>query len=215
MAYVSQERKRKIAPLVKKICAKYGISGSLSVRNHTSLVLTIKAGRIDFIGNSNRVCGSSHYQVSQGFKPNTRGYSDVNPYWFQDHYDGEARACLTELFAALKSDGWYDRSDAQTDYFDTAYYVDINIGKWNQPYTLVRPAVKKPLKREIRPSQKIRVILQNDFTIYTTVGKYTEVLGKPIHCEAVKYALDSLRADEIGIVTSYKNLDVQVNLCEK
>ena len=34
----------------------------------------------------------------------------------------------------MKGNKWYDKSDAMVDYFDTAYYVDINIGKWNKPY---------------------------------------------------------------------------------
>lgn len=215
MAYISQERKQKIAPLVKKVCDKYGVKGSLSVRHHTTLVLTLKSGRIDFIGNSNRVCGNDPYQVSRGFRPNTSGYCEVNPYWFQDHYDGEAKAFLTEVFAALKSDGWYDRSDAQVDYFDVAYYVEVRLGRWNQPYVVSRAAAKTPEKQTLKPSQKIRIILQNDFMIYTRVGKYSAVLGKTAHCEAVKYALDSLRADEIGIATRYNDIEVQVDLCEK
>lgn len=136
MAYMNQERKALIAKALKPVLAKYGVKGTLSVRNHSTICLTIKSGKIDFIGNSNRVCGASHYQVSRGFRPNTSGYSDVNPYWFQDHYDGDAKAFLTEAFKALKSAGWYDRSDAQIDYFDTAYYCDINIGKWNKPYVV-------------------------------------------------------------------------------
>jgi len=134
MAYMNQERKAKITQALKPVLAKYGVKGTLSVRNHSTICLTLKSGKIDFIANSNRVCGSSHYQVSRGFRPNTSGYSDVNPYWFQDHYDGKAKAFLTEAFKALKVAGWYDRSDAQIDYFDTAYYVDINVGKWNKPY---------------------------------------------------------------------------------
>jgi hypothetical protein len=133
---MNQERKAVITKALKPVLAKYGVKGSLSVRNHSAIVLTVKSGKIDFIGNSNRVCGNDHYQVYRGFRPNTSGYSDVNPYWFQDHYDGDAKAFLTEAFKALRSAGWYDNSDAQTDYFDTAYYVDINIGKWNKPYVL-------------------------------------------------------------------------------
>ena len=34
----------------------------------------------------------------------------------------------------MKGNKWYDKSDAMVDYFDTAYYIDINIGKWNKPY---------------------------------------------------------------------------------
>jgi hypothetical protein len=108
----------------------------LSVRNHSSIVLTLKSGKIDFIANSNRVCGNDHYQVSRGFRANASGYDQVNPYWFQDHYDGDAKAFLTDAFKALKSAGWYDNSDAMTDYFDTAYYTDINIGKWNKNYVV-------------------------------------------------------------------------------
>ena len=134
MAYMNQERKAKITKALKPVLAKYKVKGSLSVRNHSTIVLTLKSGSIDFIGNSNKVCGNDHYQVARGFKPTTTGYDQVNPYWFQDHYDGKAKAFLTEAFKALKSADWYDESNAMIDYFNIAYYVDINIGKWNSPY---------------------------------------------------------------------------------
>ena len=134
MAYMNQERKAKITKMLKPILAKYKVKGSLSVRNHSTIVLTLKSGAIDFIGNSNRVCGNDFYQVQRGFKPTTSGYDQVNPYWFQDHYDGKAKSFLTEAFKALKSADWYDESNAMIDYFNIAYYVDINIGKWNAPY---------------------------------------------------------------------------------
>jgi hypothetical protein len=134
MAYMNQERKAKITKILKPILAKYKVKGSLSVRNHSTIVLTLKSGAIDFIGNSNRVCGNDFYQVQRGFKPTTSGYDQVNPYWFQDHYDGDAKAFLTEAMNALKSADWYDESNAMIDYFNIAYYVDINIGKWDSPY---------------------------------------------------------------------------------
>jgi hypothetical protein len=136
MAYMNQERKAKITKMLKPILAKYKVKGSLSVRNHSTIVLTLKSGAIDFIGNSNRVCSNDFYQVQRGFKPTTNGYDQVNPYWFQDHYDGDAKAFLTEAFKALKSADWYDESNAMIDYFNTAYYVDVNIGKWDKPYIL-------------------------------------------------------------------------------
>jgi hypothetical protein len=131
---MDQTRKAKITKMLKPILAKYKVKGSLSVRNHSTIVLTLKSGAIDFIGNSNRVCGNDFYQVQRGFKPTTSGYDQVNPYWFQDHYDGKAKAFLTEAFKALKSADWYDESNAMIDYFNIAYYVDINIGKWDKPY---------------------------------------------------------------------------------
>ena len=136
MAYMSQERKQERAPAIKAVLKKYGVKGSLSVRNHSTLVLTIKSGSIDFIGNSNRVCGASHYQVARGFQPNTRGYADVNPYHYQDHFDGIALKFLSEILPLMYGSDYFDHSDVQTDYFHCSHYVDVNIGKWDKPYIL-------------------------------------------------------------------------------
>lgn len=135
MAYIDQELKAKLAPTIKAILTKYGVKGSLSVRNHSTLVLTLKSGKIDFIGNSNQVCGNDFYQVSRGFKPNTSGYCDVNPYWYKDHYDGVALSFLKEVIVAM-NDGNYDNSDIQSDYFSVGWYIDVNVGKWDKPYTV-------------------------------------------------------------------------------
>ena len=133
MAYMSQERKSEIAPKVKSILKKFGIKGSLSVRNHSTLSLTLKSGKIDFIANSNRVCGNDFYQVAKGFKPNTSNYDSINPYWFHEHYDGDAKAFLTEVMEAMNGGNW-DKSDIQSDYFNVGWYVEVQIGKWNKPY---------------------------------------------------------------------------------
>ena len=135
MAYVSQELKSKLSPAIKAVCKKYGIKASIAVRNHMTLALNVKSGKIDFIGNSNRVCGADFYQVSRGFKPNTTGYDQVNPYHFQSHYDGDARAFLSEVLAVM-NDGNWDKSDIQSDYFNVGWYVDVNIGSWNKPYSV-------------------------------------------------------------------------------
>jgi hypothetical protein len=135
MAYVSQELKSKLSPAIKAVCKKYGIKASIAVRSHMTLCLNIKSGAIDFIGNSNRVCGGDFYQVARGFKPNTTGYDQVNPYHFQNHYDGDAKAFLTEVLAVM-NDGNWDKSDIQSDYFNVGWYVDVNIGAWNKPYTV-------------------------------------------------------------------------------
>ena len=56
--------------------------------------------------------------------------------WYHEHYNGQSLAFLSEVIPALKSADWYDESDAMIDYFNTAYYFDINVGKWNKPYIL-------------------------------------------------------------------------------
>jgi hypothetical protein len=119
MAYMNQEKKARIAANVKPILKKFGVKGSLSVRSHMSICLTITEGVIDF----NKDYGSDSKFGIQ-----------VNPYWYKDHFKGRSKEFLSEVIPAMYSADYYDNSDAQIDYFDTAYYVDVNIGKWNKPY---------------------------------------------------------------------------------
>ena len=140
MAYMNQEKKAAIVAAVKPILKKYGVKGTFAVRNHSTICLNVKEGQIDFIENYiqtdiDKVVANkmSDDQVAYIRKNKTL---DVNPYWFQEHFSGKAKAFLTEVFTGMKAAGWYDRSDAMTDYFDTAYYVDVNIGSWKKPYSV-------------------------------------------------------------------------------
>lgn len=132
MAYMSQENKASKAPAIKAILKKYGIKGSLAVSNHSTLVLNIKSGAIDFISNYN-MCQDA--QSSARPRNYAKDSLQVNPYWFKEHFGGIALAFLDEVFDAM-NEGNHDRSDIQTDYFDVGWYVDVNIGKWNQPYVV-------------------------------------------------------------------------------
>ena len=133
MAYVSQDMKKEKLAKIKPVLKKFGLKGTLAVRNHSTLCLTISEGGIDFIGNSNETCAKDFYQVSRGFKPTNETYSDVNVYHYKSHYSGKALKALNELIGVLYEGHW-DESDIQTDYFHCAYYVNVSIGKWNKPY---------------------------------------------------------------------------------
>ena len=135
MAYVSKELKAKIAPVVKELCKKYKVKGTLSVNNHSSLVLTISQGSIDFIGSFNRMSEQIAFRQSRPANLAT-DHIQVNTYWVHDHYDGVAREFLEQAVAALRGPDWFDHSDIQTDYFHKSHYIDINVGKWNKPYVL-------------------------------------------------------------------------------
>ena len=142
MAYMNQDKKAKIANALKPILAKYKVKGTLSVRNHSTIVLNIKSGAIDFIENYIETDENKNYgkkltadQVAYIRKNNSL---DINPYWFQEHYSGVAKEFLTETLKAMKSADWFDESDAQVDYFHTAYYVDVNVGSWNKPYVFAK-----------------------------------------------------------------------------
>jgi hypothetical protein len=130
MAYMNQERKAQLAPGIKAVLKKYGMKGSISVNNHSTLVVTVKAGELDIIGN--------FYQKQDRVKNDQRGYIQVNQYNIDNNYTGKVKNFLNELHSAMMGSIWYDKSDISTDYFNTAYYIDINIGQWNKPYELVK-----------------------------------------------------------------------------
>lgn len=135
MAYMSQERKAQLAPAIKAVLKQYGLKGSISVHNHSTLVVTLKSGKIDFIGNMYAIAmqrPDTHYAREQAPKPT---HIDVNTYWIADNYTGQARDCLLALKAAMMT-GNHDNSDVQTDYFDVGWYIDIDVGKWDKPYVL-------------------------------------------------------------------------------
>lgn len=135
MAYMSQERKAKIAPVVKAILKRYGVKGSLAVRNHMTLVLNIKSGSLDFISDFNSTIQTDVHMFGRSFTP-AENYLSVNPYHYEKHFsDKVIKKFLDEIFRAL-NDGNHDNSDIMTDYFDVGWYVDVNIGKWNKPYKL-------------------------------------------------------------------------------
>jgi NAD+--asparagine ADP-ribosyltransferase len=127
MAYVSQELKAKLAPKIKAICKKYGVKASLAVRHHSTLVLNIKEGKVDFITDYNE-CNHN----SPRFEPAT-GSIQVNPYHYKSHFQGDAYHFLSEVIPEMNAGNW-DKSDIQSDYFNVGWYIDVNIGKWNKPY---------------------------------------------------------------------------------
>ena len=116
MAYISQKDKAELAPGIKAVLAKYGMKGTIAIKHHFSLVVNVQSGPLDFT--------HSHGD----------GYTQVNTYHIDRHYSGDVRQFLNELVVAMKGTKWFDKSDIQSDYFHTAYYIDINIGRWNKPY---------------------------------------------------------------------------------
>ena len=141
MAYMSQERKQNLAPAIKAVLKKYGVKATIAVRNHSTLVVNIKSGSIDFIENfiktdSNVNHGRKMSQEQIEYIRKNKSL-DVNPYWFKEHYTGTAKEFLTEIFDAMYGSDYFDESDAQVDYFHCSHYVSVNIGSWDKPYTVV------------------------------------------------------------------------------
>ena len=128
MAYVSQALKATLSPAIKAVFKKYGMKASISVRNHSTLVVNVKSGEIDFIANYND-CARYHKRRE------VSGDIQVNTYWLDTAFCGRALVCLEELKAAMTVGNW-DKSDIQSDYFNVGWYIDINIGQWDKPYVI-------------------------------------------------------------------------------
>ena len=163
MAYVSQDDKAKLAPQIKKVLSKYGMKGSISIRHHMSLVVTLQSGAIDF------------KDYSHG-----DGYIQVNTYHIATQYQGKAKAFLTELLAAMKGPDYFNEDDAMTDYFHRSHYTDINVGKWNKPYFL--QDLHKPKKAKVAKTASKKLVKASKTTSFN--GWTPEVIqgskGKPM-----------------------------------
>ena len=120
MPYMDQWRKKELAPLIKSICKKHGITATLSVTsNGSTLNLNIKSGSIDFDG------------------MDQKGTCSINPYHYKkDFADNEkALAFSCEVVPAMNI-GNYDNSNHMNDYVDVGWYTLINIGNYGKPYIL-------------------------------------------------------------------------------
>ncbi len=125
MAYISQTDKKELAPAIKKVLKKYGFRGTISINNYSDLTVTVRKGKMDLASILDNV--------------KKYGHTQVNTFMHQidNFYSGEFKQFILELVAAMKGDKWYDRSDIMTDYFDTAYYLSIDIGTYKKPYEML------------------------------------------------------------------------------
>jgi hypothetical protein len=112
MAYLSTEKKKELDLQIKAIAKEYGLKISTINRHHMEYDLTILEGDIDF------------------------GEKGVNIYHLEEMFTGKALEVLMKFRDVLFGNGYFDESDSMTDYFHCAWYVDINIGRWDKPYIL-------------------------------------------------------------------------------
>ncbi len=130
MAFISQQDKKTLAPAIKAVFKKYGLKGTISIQHHMTLCANVSAGRLDLIGAAAQVGDfrSSGYYQGNAYGATNPKYKDINPDIFNFYED---------LKKAMRGSIWFDKSDIMTDYFHTAYFIDINIGQWNKPYKLL------------------------------------------------------------------------------
>lgn len=119
MAWMSQEKKAKIAAKLKDVVPK-GWKYTLAIRNHSAIVMTISEAPVDIL----RAC--------KDIKAGETSWA-VNEYWVEKSFTPEVAEILSRIVDALNL-GNHDNSDIQTDYFDVGHYVTLLIGRWDKPF---------------------------------------------------------------------------------
>ena len=125
MAYINAKDVQAIRKELKENFKDFKFS---ITKSHSSSVnVTILSGPVDF---SDIVDNS--------------GYAQINQYWLDR--TGDHKAMFEKMIDIIKTapmrgegynkQGWFDKSDSMTDYFHTAYYFSVNVGKWSKPYQL-------------------------------------------------------------------------------
>ena len=118
MAYMNQEKKRKINEALKRVVPK-DWKYSLRVRNHLAIVMTIYSAPVDLIG---KLYDTDRTDI------------EVNPYWAEKHLkECVEKQIILKALECLNLDN-FDNSDPMTDYFHVGHYVELRIGAWDKGF---------------------------------------------------------------------------------
>ena len=108
MAYVSQSDKKELATEIKAVLKEFGMKGTISVRHHSTLLVKVKGGDINF-GDQMPWNGS------------------VNEYHIETSYTGIAKEFLLKLLDAMEGPKFFNHTDSMSDYFHRSHYTDIEL----------------------------------------------------------------------------------------
>ena len=136
MAYISTEEVKAVRVALKE-SFKNKIKFSVRREHYSSLNVSIISGEINFFdGSLDRKDKYNPEASAHKFD----GYEQINEYYPENY--GKHSELFKKIVEIMKTApanikggrSWYDNSYAMTDYFDTAYYTHLNIGKWDKPY---------------------------------------------------------------------------------
>ena len=133
MAYMNQEKKAKIAEALKKVVPKEW-KYSLAVRNHSTIVFTLRSAPHDILGHVQRVRDKFSNEPKTYQRLPEITYTRINEKYLDHQFEGLLLRVFSQIADALNLNN-HDNSDPMTDYFDVGHYVDLSIGQWDKPFT--------------------------------------------------------------------------------
>jgi len=135
MAYINAEQVKAIRLALKKEFPEFKFS--VTKRHHSEVDVRLMSGP-SF--DKQKVWHRGEEVVVDLNNMDT--WSTINHYhthWYgkyEEFFNKIIEIIKTAPFKAGVGDLWFDESDAMTDYFHTAYYMSIGIGKWDKPYVV-------------------------------------------------------------------------------
>lgn len=126
MAYITTNEVKAIREGLKSEFPNHRFSVTKN-SSSSSVTVSVMKGPDNLLGD----IGESYYGS---------GYILINHYHthmygkYKTFFDKIVEVIKTAPAKAVGGRGWYDNSDAMTDYFDTAFYFDINVGQYKKEY---------------------------------------------------------------------------------
>jgi len=154
MAYITKDEVAAIKKEIIKFSKDNGYKITVAGSNSSTIRVSIKSGPVDLkhfvnapkwkINIFNKLKGMNYNQASVYMKENeptlpynnmamSAGYyhevlSGTQSRLSSNYFRGAFKKYLINLEKLIKKHGdWFDQSDSQTDYFNTAFYIDINL----------------------------------------------------------------------------------------
>jgi hypothetical protein len=115
MAYISKEQVKETRDKLKTL---KGCKFSVTRTHYSSINVSILTALIELRNNIERDC------------------EQVNQYHI-DSRDNKDSIEFLNTVHDIVNEGNYNNSDAQSDYFDVGFYVNISIGMWNKPFRVI------------------------------------------------------------------------------
>jgi hypothetical protein len=127
MAYISAQDVKAIRDELKATFPKFKF-GVRKGYEGSSVDVTIKQGPVDF---------------AEVFTQGRGAYAQINEYHLYNY--GKYQTFFEQILEIIKcaparagGRAWFDKSDSQIDYFHIAYYIHLNVGEWDEPYTCTK-----------------------------------------------------------------------------
>ena len=131
MAYISTADVKKIRVALKEKFPAY----KFSVRKDNNIAVAVNVMKGPAFKPYEE---HDRYENTRYMRDLNNGNFNINHHYL-DRY-GENEEFFEEVVKIIKTapnDAWYDNSDMQIDYFDTAYYIHLKVGKWDKDYEAV------------------------------------------------------------------------------